>query len=151
MEGGGAPSEGEKDVDVREAEEKAPKALILDASGIFHLRNPSILLEFVNAGYLVMTTSQVVEEVRDIGSQAVLEVINPSVVNVEEEPVERMIRGNPWLSRADASILVLALKLRSKGYRVAVLTDDVGLIRSLKSVLRGDVKVVTVRVRLNKP
>ena len=133
---------------VREVKDKAPKALILDSSGIFHARDAHALLSLSEGGYIIMVTRQVLEEVKDYRSLALLEVLKPNVVDVDEGDVERIMSRARDLSRADASIVALASRLVGEGYVVRVVTDDVKLIAAIKR-LRG-VEVITVNVRLGK-
>ncbi len=95
-----------------------------------------------------MVTRQVLEEVKDYRSLALLEILKPNVVDVDEGDVERIMSRARDLSRADASIVALASRLVGEGYVVRVVTDDVKLIAAIKR-LRG-VEVITVNVRLGK-
>jgi len=44
--------------------------LIIDSSGLFHIRNAYAITEMASMGYRLVTTSLVVNEVKDARSQA---------------------------------------------------------------------------------
>jgi len=67
----GKVSEDKKGGDVRETKDKITKALIIDSSGLFHIRNAYAITEMASMGYRLVTTSLVVNEVKDARSQPV--------------------------------------------------------------------------------
>lgn len=87
-----------------------------------------------------------VNEVKDIRSQALLNLLNPEVINVNQGDVEAIKMRNPELSDADASIVALAVDMATNGIEVAVLTDDTGLMKALRRRIRG-IRIITINVK----
>ncbi|WP_292000030.1 hypothetical protein [Caldivirga sp.] len=151
MAGEGEASKVKKNNDVREAEDKVTKALIIDASGLFHVRNAYVISEITNAGYRLITTSLVAGEVKDARSQALLDLINIEILDPDPNAINSIKLRNPELSNADASIVALASSMVARGVEVSVMTDDVGLIKALRKYVKG-IRIITVNVkRRNKP
>jgi len=142
----GKVSEDKKGGDVRETKDKITKALIIDSSGLFHIRNAYAITETASMGYRLVTTSLVVNEVKDARSQALLGILNMEVIDIDADRIKQVKLENPGLSDADASIVALALDLASQGIEVAVVTDDVGLIKALRRRIRG-IRIITVNVK----
>ncbi|MFP3194904.1 MAG: hypothetical protein RXQ94_09330 [Caldivirga sp.] len=142
----GKVSEDKKGGDVRETKDKITKALIIDSSGLFHIRNAYAITEMASMGYRLVTTSLVVNEVKDARSQALLGILNMEVIDIDADHIKQVKLENSGLSDADASIVALALDLASQGIEVAVVTDDVGLIKALRRRIRG-IRIITVNVK----
>ncbi|ABP51831.1 MULTISPECIES: twitching motility protein PilT [Pyrobaculum] len=87
--------------------------LVLDASAILHGRDARIF-----SGRL-LTTREVAEELKDPRAQAALEILGVEVVEVDGKKVDEMARRFKELSRADVSVLLLALERRC-----TLITDD---------------------------
>lgn len=104
---------------------------VLDASGLFHLRHGSLLRG------RILTTRQVVDEVKDYRSLALLDVLGVEVVEVPDKEVRKILAKHPALSLADASLVVLAKTLPC----VTVVTDDMQLAVVLR---RYGVRVMKV-------
>ncbi|MCI4459725.1 MAG: hypothetical protein JHC13_02330 [Acidilobus sp.] len=120
--------------------------VVLDAGALFagvQLRLP-----------LSVTTSLVVDEVRDEGSRTDLEraleagkllVIDPEQEFIEEAiGVARSARTLERLSRADLGVIALALEVRGCGKKVAVASDDYAV---QVTALRAGLEVIPVRYR----
>ncbi len=120
--------------------------MILDSSGLFHIRNAYIISEIANAGYRLVTTSLIANEVKDIRSKALLDLINIEIIDPDPNTINSIKLNNPKLSDADASIVALASLMATSGVEVGVVTDDVGLIRALRRYVK-DIKVITINVK----
>jgi rRNA maturation endonuclease Nob1 len=120
--------------------------LIIDSSGLFHIRNAYAITEMASMGYRLVTTSLVVNEVKDTRSQALLGILNMEVIDIDADHIKQVKLENSGLSDTDASIVALALDLASQGIEVAVVTDDVGLIKALRRRIRG-IRIITVNVK----
>ena len=88
-------------------------------------------------------TEQVLQEVRDPRAEAVVEIVRPEIVQVDQRELQELRSKYPDLSEADCSIILCALQLRRQGMcqEVVVVTDDM----KLRSILRKlGIKVETV-------
>ena len=124
------------------------RCVILDSSAVFHVRDLSILLSL---GEKLYVTEHVLREIRDPRARALIELLRPEVMHVDQREIERLMREAPGLSEADCSILVCVDRVRELGKcdEIIVLTDDALLRRYLRK--RG-VKVVSIyfgRMRTN--
>ena len=132
--------------DVRKTEDKATKAMILDSSGLFHIRNAYVISEISSEGYRLITTSLVADEVKDIRSRALLDLINVEILDPDPDAINAIKLRNPKLSSADASIVALASSIANRGVEVSIVTDDVGLIKALRKYV-NNIKVITINVK----
>lgn len=96
---------------------------VLDASAFFHGRDVRIF-----SGTL-LTTPEVVEELRDPRAQAALEVMNVAVEEADPGVVRELAKKFPHLSRADISVLALA---KERG--CVLITDDGRLVSAARRV-----------------
>lgn len=92
---------------------------VLDASAFFHGRDMRVF-----QGRL-LTTRQVVEELKDPRARAALEILPIEVVDVDPEKIAELARRARGLSDADLSVLALALETGC-----VLLTDDVALAKA---------------------
>ncbi|ABW01282.1 PilT protein domain protein [Caldivirga maquilingensis IC-167] len=120
--------------------------MILDSSGLFHIRNAYIIGEISNGGYRLVTTSLVADEVKDIRSRALLDLINVEILDPDPNMINAIKLRNPKLSDADASIVALASSMATSGVEVSVVTDDVGLIKALRKHVKNT-KIITINIK----
>ena len=118
----------------------------MDSSGLFHIRNAYIISEITNTGYRLVTTSLIVNEVKDIRSRALLDIINVEVLDPDPNAINSIKLRNPKLSDADASIVALASSMATNNVEVSVVTDDVELARTLRRYVRN-IKIITINVK----
>ncbi|ABL87913.1 PilT protein domain protein [Pyrobaculum islandicum DSM 4184] len=96
---------------------------VLDASAFIHGRDLRIF------SGILYTTREVAEELKDPRAQAVLDILHIEVVEVDEKRIRDIVKKFSHLSRADASLIVLALE---KG--CVLVTDDSGLATVAKKL-----------------
>ncbi|ACB40844.1 PIN domain-containing protein [Pyrobaculum neutrophilum] len=106
---------------------------VLDASAFIHGRDMRI---FSGALY---TTREAAEELRDPRAQAALEILRVEVAEVDERRVKELLKRFAGLSRADASLLALALE------RGCVLVTDDGRLAAAARALGVRVEGVFYR------
>ncbi|MEM0369578.1 MAG: PIN domain-containing protein [Pyrobaculum sp.] len=94
---------------------------VLDASAFIHGHDVRLFKG------VLYTTPQVIEELKDPVSRALVEVVNVVVVDVDREKIDELLNKFKDLSIADASALALALE---KG--CVLITDDSGLTNAAK-------------------
>jgi UPF0271 protein len=77
----------------------------------------------------LLTTRQILEELKDPRAQAALEILGVEVVDVDERRAEGLAKKAPGLSKADLSALALALETGC-----TLLTDDVALAKAARKL-----------------
>ncbi len=94
---------------------------VLDASALFHGRDMRAF-----QGRL-LTTRQILEELRDPRAQVALEILGVEIVDVDERRIEELAKKASGLSGADLSALALALETGC-----VLLTDDAALAKAAR-------------------
>ncbi len=109
---------------------KYRKCIVLDSSAVFHIRDLTILYSLQESARIYIT-NYVLNEIKDPRSEAVISILQPTIVEINTREIERAREQYRNLSDADISVVLCAKKLSEVCEEVTVLTDDSELAKLL--------------------
>ncbi len=112
--------------------------VILDSSAVFHIRDPSIMMTL---GDKIYVTDKVLEELKDPRALAIIDILSPEKIEIEDEKIEKESKKHKELSKADLSIIICVEILKKTCKKITVVTDDIKLSKILRKM---GVNVVSV-------
>ncbi|NPA69425.1 MAG: PIN domain nuclease [Crenarchaeota archaeon] len=112
--------------------------IILDSSAIFHIRDPSTIIAL---GEKIFITDRIMRELKDPRALAIIDILRPEVIEVDEKKISELVKKYKELSEADVSIIICVEILKKKCRRITVVTDDIKLSKILR---RMGINVVSI-------
>ncbi len=128
---------------------KLRRCVILDSSGIFHLRNLAALNEILQNSK-VFITDKVLQEIKDPRSEAILSILNVQYCEIDDSKIRELKKKYTTLSEADLSIILCSQVLQQICEEVVVITDDSELAKALSKIGVKCIKIYFRKRRASK-
>ncbi len=126
---------------------KHKKCIILDSSAIFHLRDLTVLYSLQETAKIFIT-NYVLNEIKDPRAEAVLSILQPTIIEIDSREINELREQYRNLSEADISIVLCAKKLSTICEDITVMTDDSELTKILTKLGFRVQKIFFPRKRL---